>query len=58
MNKIFLLIGILSIYSCKKEKIKITLPIIETQAVTEVLDQSAKSGGKIKLYGLSPQILQ
>lgn len=51
MNKIILLIGVLSIYSCKKEKIKVTLPIVETQAVTEVLDQSAKSGGKITSNG-------
>ncbi len=47
MSRLILLIGFLSIYSCKKEKIKVTLPIVETQSVTEVLDQSAKSGGKI-----------
>lgn len=47
MYRLLLLSVLLSVYSCKKDKIKITSPTVETQAVVEILDQTAKSGGKI-----------
>lgn len=47
MQKVLIYLLVLNIYSCKKDKIKITSPTLETQAVVEILDQTAKSGGKI-----------
>ena len=47
MKNIIISLLLISIYSCKKDKIKVTLPTIETQAVVEILDETAKSGGKI-----------